>query len=151
MKKFKTVFAAAALLFATSAFATSGTGPEKVTPKVKAVFEKNFTHASDVNWEKKADFYFASFKVNATQTSAAYNENGELVGMSREIKTAELPLNVSVAISNRYEGYTLDKIATELTYDGVTSYYVTVENNKQILRVRCSGEGDFEVTHKTKK
>ena len=151
MKKFKTVFAAAALLFATSAFATSGTGPEKVTPKVKAVFEKNFTQASDVNWEKKEDFYFASFKLNATETSAAYNENGELLGTSRVIATSDLPLNVGLAISSKYEGYTIEKTATELTYEGVTSYYITVENNKQILRVRCNGEGDVEVTHKTKK
>jgi len=149
MKKLRTVFAAAALLLASSAFAT--TGPEKVSPKVKAMFEKNFTQASDVNWEKKDDFYFASFKLNATEISAAYNENGDLVGISRIIETAQLPLNITMAISSKYEGYTVDKTATEVTYDGQTSYYINVQNDKQILRLKCNSNGDTVINNKTKK
>jgi hypothetical protein len=149
MKKLRTVFAGAALLLATSAFAT--TGPEKVSPSVKAVFEKSFTAASNVNWEKSDDYYFASFTLNSKQTTVAYNENGELLGISSIIATSQLPVNVALAISNKYEGYTVAKTATELTYQGETSYYVSVANNKQILRLKCTGSGDIEVDSKTKK
>jgi len=149
MKKLRTVFAAAALLLATSAFAA--TGPEKVSPRVKAVFEKSFSGAANVNWEKSDDYYFASFTLNSKQTSVAYNENGELLGISRVIATAQLPISVALAISNKYEGYTVAKSATELTYDGQTSYYISIENNKQILRLKCTSSGDIDIDSKTKK
>lgn len=149
MKKLRTVFAAAALLLATSAFAANG--PEKVSPKVKAVFEKNFTEAANVSWEKSEDYYFASFTLNSKRVSVAYNENGDLLGVSRVIATSQLPITVSLAVSNKYEGYAIAKNATELTYEGQTNYYITVENSKQVLRLKCSSSGDIEVDNKTKK
>ena len=149
MKKLRTIFAAAALLLATSVFATAG--PEKVSAKVKAAFEKSFTGAVNVNWEKSDDFYFAHFELNSKETSAAYNENGELVGTSRVVTTAQLPLNVLLAIAAKYDGYAVAKTATELTYEGQTNYYVLVENTKQVLRLKCIINGDIAVDSKTKK
>jgi len=149
MKKLKTVFAAVAILLATSAFAASG--PEKVSEKVKSAFEKSFTGASNVNWEKNDDFYFASFTLHAKEVSAAYNENGELLGISRLISTTQLPLNVSLAISNKYQGYKLCNNATELVYDGETNYSLTVEDGKQILKLKCNSNGDITVAGKIKK
>ena len=149
MKKLRTVFAAAALLLATSAFAANG--PEKVSTKVKAEFEKNFTGAVNVSWEKSDDFYFAYFEINAKKVSAAYNESGELLGISRIIATAQLPLNISMAIANKYEGYDVEKTVTEVIYEGQTSYYVTVENNKQELKLKCSSNADISVNSKKKK
>ncbi len=149
MKKLRTILAATALLFATSAFATAG--PEKVAPIVKAAFEKNFTGAVNVNWEKSEDFYFAFFILNAKEVTVAYNENGELLGLSRVIAAAQLPLTVALSIADKYEGYTLAKTVTELTYEGQTSYYVTAENSKQIIKLKCSSGGYISVEHKTKK
>ena len=149
MKKLKTVFAAVAILLATSAFAASG--PEKVSERVKSAFEKNFTGASNVNWEKNQDFYFASFTLDSKEVAAAYNESGELVGTSRLLATAQLPLKVSLAIADRYQGYNVSTAATELTYEGETSYCLTVVNDKQILNLKCSSNGDITVTSKIKK
>lgn len=149
MKKLRTVFAAAALLLATSAFATSG--PEKVSPTVKAAFEKSFNGVVNVNWQKSEGFYFANFELNSKEVSVAYNEQGELLGISRVIETTQLPLNVSLAISSKYQNYTVAKTTTELTYDGQTSYYVLAENSKQILKLKCTSSGDIVVDSKTKK
>jgi hypothetical protein len=149
MKKLQTVFAATLLLFATSAFAASG--PEKVSPKVKAEFEKSFTRALNVSWEKSNDIYFANFELDAKEVSAAYNETGELLGISRIIATTQLPLNISMAVANKYAGYAVDKTATEMTYEGQTSYYVTVENDKQVVKLKCSATGEISVDRKNKK
>jgi hypothetical protein len=149
MKKLRTLFAAAALLVASSAFATSG--PEKVSQQVKAAFEKNFTGAVNVNWEKSESFYFAYFELNAKAVSAAYNENGELVGTSRVITSTQLPLNISLSLASKYDDYTLAKTATELTFDGQTSYYISAENSKQVVRFKCSSNGDVVIENKTKK
>ena len=149
MKKLQTAFAAIALLLATSAFAT--TGPETVTQKVKAEFEKSFTGASKVVWEKNSDFYFAHFELDAKTMDAAYNENGELLGVSRVINTSQLPLNITMAIAKKYEGYTVANTVTEITYEGQTNYYVDVTNNKQLLKLKCNSNGDINVDKKSKK
>ena len=148
MKKFKTGLTAIVMLFASSAFAM---GPENVSPKVKAAFENDFSKASKVNWEKTSDFYFASFTLNNVKVDAAYNEEGELVGTARGISAEQMPLNVSLAIAEKYDGYKVDKTAIELTYEGQTRYYITIENESQVLKLKCYSNADLEVESKTKK
>ena len=149
MKKLKTMFASVAILLATSAFASPG--PEKISEKVKAEFEKNFTGALNVNWEKKDDFYFASFKLNEKEVSAAYNESGELLGVSRVIETSQLPLNVSLAIANSYKDYAVANNVSEIVFDGQTNYYVNVETSQKVLKLKCNSYGEITVERKTKK
>jgi hypothetical protein len=149
MKKLRTMFAAAAILVATSAFATPG--PGKVSERVKSEFEKSFAGALNVKWEKKADFYFASFDFNSKEISAAYNESGELVGISRILEINQLPLGVSMAIADKYAGYRVAKNAEEVSHEGQTSYYVTVENDKKILKLKCTANGEITVDKKVKK
>ncbi len=149
MKKLQTILAAVTLLVATSAFANRG--PEKVSTVVKKAFEQQFNTVSNVNWEKNDEFYFANFRLNDKEVSVAYNEDGEVVGSSRILKNEELPMSVTMAIANKYNGYTLAKTATEINYDGHTSYYITVGNEKQTLKLKCSGSGDIDVDSKTKK
>ena len=148
MKKFKTVLTAIVMLFASTAFAME---PEIVSPKVKAAFENDFAKASQVSWEKSSDFYFASFTLNNVKVDAAYNEEGELVGTSRRITAEQMPLSISLAIAEKYAGYQLDKTAVELTYEGLTRYYVTVENESQVLQLKCYSDGEIMVERKTKK
>ncbi len=148
MTKFKIVLTAIVMLFASSAFAM---GSEPVTPKVKAAFQNDFSNASMVTWEKKSDFYFASFTLNNVNVDAAYNEEGELVGTSRRISTDQVPLSVSLAIAENYKGYVAAKTAVELTYEGQTRYYITVENADQSVDLKCYSSGELIVEQKVKK
>ena len=148
MKKFKTVLTAIVILFAGSAFAME---PENVSPKVKAAFENDFSKASQVKWEKTSDFYFASFTLSNVKVDAAYNEEGELVGTARGILAEQMPLNISLAIAEKYDGYKVDKTAIELSYEGQTRYYITVENDRQVVKLKCYSNTDIEVESKTKK
>jgi hypothetical protein len=148
MKKSVTVLTAIVMLFASSAFAL---GDENVSPKVKAAFQNDFAAAKQVNWEKTSDFYFASFTLNNISIDAAYDETGELIGTSRKIDVSQVPLSVSLALSKNYAEYTPASRVIELSYEGVTSYYITVENNKQVLKLKCYSNGDIEVEGKIKK
>jgi hypothetical protein len=148
MKKITIILTAAVMLIAGSAFATEG---DNVTAKVKAGFSKDFATAAQVSWEKNSDFYFANFLLNGKNASAAYNEAGELVGTSQTMGIADLPLDVTLAISEKYGNYKVSPSVTELNYDGKTSYYVTVENDLQTLQLKCDNTGDIVVDKKTKK
>ena len=148
MKKLATVLTAIVMLFATSAFATDG---DNVTAKVAAAFKTDFSQVSNVSWEKTSDFYFATFQLNNVTVDAAYNEEGELVGTSRKIATAQLPLNVTLELTKKFGAYTVWAQASEVTYEGLTSYYLTVENDKQVLKLKCYSNGDIDVESKTKR
>lgn len=148
MKKASIVFTAIVMLFASTAFATTG---EKVTAKVKAAFTNDFSGASLVNWEKTSDFYFASFTLNKVKIDAAYNEEGELVGTSRRIDVAQLPLSISLELTKKMEGYAIAPTALELIYEGQTRYYITAQNDKQVVKLKCSISGDIEIESKSKK
>jgi hypothetical protein len=148
MKKLVTIVTATVLLLSTSAFASDA---NNVNEKIKTAFSKNFSRASDVKWEKKEDFYFASFTVNNIQTEAAYNEDGELVAMSRKIELVQLPLALSLALNEKYPGYIFANNATETTYERQTNYYLTIANSRQVLKIKGTANGDIEVESKTKK
>ncbi len=148
MKKFKIVLTAIVLLLAGTSIAGE---PEKVTPLVKAAFENDFSKASQVSWERSNDFYFASFTLNNVNVDAAYTEKGELVGTSRRIPAEQMPLSISLAIAEKYEGYRVEKPVVELTFEGVTRYYVTVSNQSQALKLKCYSNGELEVERKIKK
>ena len=136
------------MLFAAGAFALNG---DNVSAKVAAAFKNDFSHASKVKWEKKSDFYFVSFELNNTHVDAAYNEAGERVGTSRKIKWEQLPLALSLEISKNYDDFSTPEQVTELIFEGQTTYYLSVENDRQIVNLKCYSNGDMEVESKTKK
>jgi len=148
MKKITTILTAALMLFSIFAFANES---DKVSALVKAAFLKDFSSASNVSWERSKGYYFATFTINQLEVNAAYSEAAELVATSRAIEFSQLPLSVSIAVSKKYPGYNLPKTAMELSYDGVTSYYINVENDRQILKLKSSSGGDIQVDRKLKK
>ncbi len=148
MEKLATVLTAVIMLFTTTAFASEGS---KITAKVKEAFEKDFQKAKNVNWEKAKDYYFASFTFNGLELNAVYNEEGELVGTSRKIATAQLPLNISLTLSQKYNDYLMQEYATELSYNGETHYLITVSNAKRALQLNFRPNGEVTVDKKIKK
>lgn len=148
MKKIKTTLTAIVMLFAATAFASDG---DNVTAKVKAAFQQDFSHASSVSWKVNSDFYFASFQVNGIAIDAAYNADGELVGTSRRIDIDQVPLAISMELAKKYGGYSISTTVTEMNFEGQTSYYIDVQDNVQVLSLKCSSAGDISVDSRTKK
>ncbi len=148
MKKLAAIFVSASMLVSVLAFATDS---DKVNARVKASFLNDFTSATNVSWEKTSDFYFATFTINNVELNAAYNEQGELVGTSRAMESTQLPMAISMAMTKKYDGYTVAKKALELTFEGETRYYVTISNENQALKLKCSANGNLEVERKIKR
>ena len=135
------------MLFTTIAFASDGS---KITAKVKEAFEKDFQKAKNVNWEKAKDYYFASFTFNDLDLNAVYNEEGESIGTSRKIATAQLPLNISLTLSQKYNDYQMQEYATQLSVNGETHYLVTVSKAKKVLQLNFRPNGEVTVDKKLK-
>jgi len=147
MKKLTTVFAGLILLFLTSSFAFTDTS---INARIKSVFEKDFAAYTNLKWTIYEDVYVASFKLKDVQLTAAYNENAELLAVTRYITFSQLPLKVSKAIEEKYGTYAIDQSAIELSADQ-TSYYVNVENEKFALRIKSDASGYLTIENKIKK
>ena len=147
MKKLTTVLAGLIFLLLTSSFTFTDTS---VNDKIKSVFEKDFAASSDLTWEKYEDVYVASFKLKNTDLTAAYNENGELLAVTRSIPYAQLPLKVSRAVEEKYGPYTIDPSVIELTADQ-TTYFLNVENEKVALKIKADASGYIMVENRLKK
>jgi hypothetical protein len=148
MKKLTAIIAALAFFFSASAFSLPDV---KVPETVKTSFKKSFAGALNINWEKKEDFYFASFQVNDTEVNAVYDEKGELIGAARKMETSKLPSGVTEALKTRFGNYAINTQATEVRLNDQTIYYVTVQDDRRILNLKCFTDGVIFVTNKTKK
>ena len=147
MKKLTGILTALILFVSASSFAPN---EEIVSAKIKSAFEKTFTSASDVKWNKSDGFYFANFKINQQVLSAAFDEEGEFLGASRNITLSQLPLSISLALQNDYADYTIGSV-TEMTTERQTNYYITAENSKRIVTIKADAFGDLSIEKKIKK
>jgi len=148
MKQIKTTLTAIVMLLASTAFAKDDT---KVTAKVAAAFQQDFSHASGASWKEKSDFYFASFQLNGVSVDAAYNADGELVGTSRKIDIEQVPLAVSMELAKKYNNYSISSKVIELNFEGQTSYYIDAQDNTQTICLKASSNGDISVDSRVKK
>ena len=149
MKKLTSVLFALSLLITATSFTPSE--DDTVSAKVKSAFEKTFIAASDIEWKKVNGFYMVNFKINNQDCSAAYNEKGELMSATRTIASSQLPLNISLALQNKYANYTVDKSVTELTVDNETFYYIKADNTKQSVTIKANSSDDLSIENKAKK
>ena len=73
-----------------SAFASD----ENVNQKVLNAFKKEFNTAREVEWTTGSNYYKATFVYNEKHVFAYYNENGELLGLTRYLSPVDLPMNL---------------------------------------------------------
>lgn len=149
MKKLTIVLSALTLLLSTTSFAADKEGT--VSSKVKDVFSQDFATATNVSWKVNGDSYLAIFELNNKEVKVSYDKDGTYFSGSRVITMEELPKNISKAIKENYSKYTIGKEITEVSFEGVTSYYFTAENSSQILTIKSDAFANFSVEGKTKK
>lgn len=124
---------------------------EKVSREVRTAFSEKFADATQVNWKRNKEFYFATFLIDNKSFTAAYVEDGDFVAISRMLTLQQLPIAATEALETRFEGYAVPDRVTEISMDGSTNYYLTVDGKTRTLLVKCSPNGYIEVLDRTKK
>lgn len=129
-----------------SAFA----GETNVSEKVLNAFNTEFNTAKDVQWTVGANYYLATFVYNEKYVNAYYNEDGELMGLTRNITTASLPVALQAGLKNEFSSYWVSDLV-EVTKSEGTTYYVTLENADTKLVLKAAGGYDWNQYKKVKK
>lgn len=147
MKKYLLSLSLAVLVSVSSVFAGNKEG---ASDKAVQSFEKDFVHAKNVQWEFRKEFNRATFELNGEIMFAYYSLEGELLALSRNLVSSQLPIRLSASLKKTYNGYWITDLF-EVASNNESSYYITIENAEVALVLRAIGGGDWEVFRKQKK
>lgn len=129
------------LAIAISSF-TAFAGEENVSSTVLNSFNKEFSGAKDVQWTTTNDYYKAAFVYNGQNVNAFYQLNGELMALTRNISSLELPMSLQTSLKNGYSKYWISDLF-ELSNNEGTSYYITLENAQSKVVLKSNGTGKW--------
>ncbi|HEY4110371.1 hypothetical protein [Puia sp.] len=133
----KTFAFVAMLLTASSTFATPTHDSNEA---VRVAFHKDFKKAELMTSEVKATFTKLTFKMNGVVMYAFYSDNGQLLAVTRNITSNQLPIQLLLDLKADYASYWISDLF-ELTGEGASNYYITVENADQRVTLRSNGSG----------
>jgi len=135
-----------ALSLGLSSFAADETS---VSETVIKSFNSSFKSASEVKWSVSDNYYKASFTLNGQFVAAYYNTDGQMMAMTRNIASTQLPIALQASLKAKYDGYWISDLFEMANEDG-TTYYITLENadTKMVLR---SSEAEWSSFKKERK
>jgi hypothetical protein len=128
----------------------ANTNEEVVNYRASNSFKKEFTQAQDVKWENSKDFVKATFKMNDQIMIAYYTNGGELLGVTRNITTSQLPINLLTDVKKNHSNAWISDLF-EITTNDETSYYITLQDADQTLVLKSSGTTGWTTFKKQKK
>ena len=111
-----------------------------ISQEARDAFKKDFATASNIRWEQKNNFLKATFSLNGQILTAYYFTNGDLQAVVRNISSDQLPINLVTSLHRDYTAFWITDLF-EMNTEGVTSYYITVENSdmKYVLKSTANG------------
>ena len=121
-----------------------------VTETVLRSFNNAFKNATDVNWTTTEHFYKVNFSLNDEYVTAYYNQEGQMIAMTRNIVSKQLPLTLQVALKNNYAQFWISDLF-EITNEEGTAYYVTLENADSRIIMKSNLESTWTVYKKSSK
>ena len=125
-------------------------GEVNVSSRVLDAFKSEFASAKEVTWTAGSNYYKAAFVFNNQHVFAFYNMDGELMGMTRNITSLDLPINLQVDLKKGYSNYWISDLFEVSNGDG-TSYYITLENAGTKIILKSTSSEDWSVYQKITK
>jgi hypothetical protein len=132
------------LLIAFTILASSFTQPTFasepiVTPTVLKTFETTFANAKDVSWTAGDQMFKAQFEYNGQVVTAYFSSVGNLVAVTRNITSHQLPLTLQAELKKGHENAWITNLF-EVTNDEGTSYYATIETAENKVVLKSNGQ-----------
>ena len=147
MKKSILMWAMMLTIGLTSAFANNG---ETINQRAVSSFKKDFTSAQEVKWESSKDFVKATFTINGQVMFAYYSQTGDLMAVTRNIVSSQLPISLLTDLKKSYSAYWISDLF-EVSKSTDASYYVTLESADYTMVLKSNGISGWEVYRKDKK
>lgn len=148
----KKLFISLLMLISIISYAGPSEPGEKVSPRLTAALEKEFTGAQYVVWQslKERELFRAHFIYNNERLNAFFDEDGQLIAIGRNIQQAALPLSIARQLASSYSKFSVQDLI-EYSRNGETSYVITLESDKQRITLEAFGSGNIYLFKKEKK
>ncbi len=139
---------AAVMMMGFSVFANGK--DDVVTQEARDAFKKDFATASNIRWEERNNFLKATFSFNGQVLTAYYFSNGDLQAVVRNITSDQLPINLITSLRRDYAAFWITDLF-EISSDGETTYYVTMENSDKKVVLKSDDLSTWQVYSKERK
>jgi hypothetical protein len=116
-----------------------GFRPSVSNDEISISFSRNFHHAQIISKESHQTYTKFTFKMNDMILFAYYSENGELLAVTRNILSTQLPMNLLINLRTDYSNYWISDLF-ELSGENQDCYYVTLENADVKITLRSVGD-----------
>jgi hypothetical protein len=130
-----------------SAFANDN---EEVNGRIVKSFEKEFAGAQNVQWVTTKEFVKVTFTLNEQVVYAYYGQNGSLMGVTRNILSGQLPINLLTDFKKNYSNYWISDLF-EMAVNSENVYYLTLEDSNYKIVLKSNGTNGWDVYKKEKK
>ena len=145
----KTILTAAMMLMI-AVGTTFANDNEKTDQKAKESFSNNFKGSNGVLWQQEKDFLKATFTMNNQVMYAYYNETGDLMAVTRNILSDQLPISLMADLKKNYSNHWISDLF-EMAADGQTSYYVTLETADETIVLKSTDFNTWSTYKKSKR
>jgi hypothetical protein len=98
-----------------------------VTENITAAFSSQFATATTPTWTQVKNLYKASFTLEGRAVSAFYNQEGDLVAVTKHISIDELPQATAEALKSELNEGWISELFVMSTDEG-DSYYAKIES-----------------------
>ncbi len=136
------------LTMASTSFANTTTDDHNNA--VNASFHKDFKKAELLTSETGKNYTKLTFRMNDMVLFAFYSAQGQLLAVTRNIKSNQLPINLLLQVKQDYANYWISELF-EFNSDGNNAYYITLENADSSVTLRSSGNDAWDVYMKKTK
>jgi hypothetical protein len=137
---------ATALLLTLSSFARSA---DSISGDIKTSFKRSFRTAQLMSTETHEAFTKLTFKMNNAVMFAFYSRTGDLLAVTRNIVSTQLPMNLLMSLKNNYSDYWITELF-EFNGNDNSCYYVSLESADAKVTLRSIGDS-WEVYSSVKK
>jgi ABC-type transport system involved in multi-copper enzyme maturation permease subunit len=134
MKRF---FIMLALIGAT-VFTSSYAAATKTSPVVTQAFESSFHGAKEISWEQVGVLYKATFELDGKYHSAFYNNDGDLIAVTQNLSSTQLPKALQASLKNELKGSWITELFA-VSIEGNDTYYVKLENANGFIMLKSAG------------
>ena len=121
-----------------------------VDPVVVKSFENTFANATEVDWKVSEKFVKVQFALDGQYINAFYNGDGELIALTRNISSSQLPVMLQVSLKKETENFWITELF-EITNEEGTSYFVCLESADEKIVLHSTGNKNWESFSKDRK
>jgi hypothetical protein len=137
-------------IFITAISSAFANGNEEVSDKIIKSFQKDFAGAQHVQWVTTKEFVKVTFTLNEQVVYAYYSQDGNLLGVTRNILSSQLPINLLTDVKKNYSKYWITDLF-EMANHNENVYYLTLEDSDHKMVLKSNGNYGWDIFKKEKK